>query len=87
MITVYSSSGTRYFFRVTAVIKLDFQNKPAAVRNMATLSTAGDQGRKLFGRAFYKSIGSPKVIIAPMVDQSEFVSFTPLSRTLEGAYT
>ena len=29
--------------------------------------------RKLTGRAFYESIGSPKMILAPMVDQSEFV--------------
>ena len=29
--------------------------------------------RKLEGRAFYESIGSPKLILAPMVDQSEFV--------------
>jgi tRNA-dihydrouridine synthase 1 len=29
---------------------------------------------KLHGRAFYESIGSPKYIIAPMVDASEFVS-------------
>lgn len=29
---------------------------------------------KLHGRAFYESIGSPKYIIAPMVNQSEFVS-------------
>ena len=28
---------------------------------------------KLHGRAFYESIGSPKMIIAPMVDRSEFV--------------
>jgi hypothetical protein len=28
---------------------------------------------KLHGRAFYESIGSPKFIVAPMVDQSEFV--------------
>lgn len=27
---------------------------------------------KLHGRAFYESIGSPKLILAPMVDQSEF---------------
>ncbi len=30
--------------------------------------------KKLHGRAFYESIGSPKFILAPMVDQSEFVS-------------
>jgi tRNA-dihydrouridine synthase 1 len=30
--------------------------------------------KKLTGRAFYESIGSPKYILAPMVDQSEFVS-------------
>jgi tRNA-dihydrouridine synthase 1 len=29
---------------------------------------------KLHGRAFYESIGSPKLVLAPMVDQSEFVS-------------
>ena len=29
--------------------------------------------RKLTGRAFYQSLGSPKMILAPMVDQSEFV--------------
>ena len=28
---------------------------------------------KLTGRAFYESIGSPKMVLAPMVDQSEFV--------------
>lgn len=29
--------------------------------------------RKLHGRAFYESIGSPRVVLAPMVEQSEFV--------------
>lgn len=30
---------------------------------------------KLHGRAFYESIGSPKLVLAPMVEQSEFVRF------------
>ena len=36
---------------------------------------------KLTGRAFYESLGSPQMILAPMVDQSEFVgtSFTPVA--------
>ncbi|RPA86546.1 Dus-domain-containing protein [Ascobolus immersus RN42] len=32
---------------------------------------AGPVKEKLFGRKFYESIGSPKYVIAPMVDQSE----------------
>lgn len=35
---------------------------------------------KLTGRAFYESIGSPKMIVAPMVDRSEFVSPPSLPR-------
>ncbi|KAK8081572.1 hypothetical protein PG996_000353 [Apiospora saccharicola] len=34
---------------------------------------------KLHGRAFYESIGSPKFVVAPMVDQSEFVCTYSLS--------
>lgn len=39
--------------------------------------SSGSVTTKLHGRAFYESIGSPKFVLAPMVDQSEFVS--PLS--------
>jgi hypothetical protein len=34
---------------------------------------------KLHGRAFYESIGSPKFVLAPMVDQSEFVRYSTFS--------
>lgn len=34
--------------------------------------------KKLHGRAFYESIGSPRFVLAPMVDQSEFVSQVPI---------
>lgn len=36
--------------------------------------TPEKRGKKLLGREFYKSIGSPKMVLAPMVDRSEFVS-------------
>jgi tRNA-dihydrouridine synthase 1 len=32
---------------------------------------------KLHGRAFYESIGSPSIVLAPMVEQSEFVRASP----------
>jgi len=54
-------------------------------RLFAILNRMGDSGmaistekmcavpEKLTGRAFYESIGSPKMVLAPMVDRSEFV--------------
>lgn len=37
-----------------------------------TSCTYATMAPKLHGRAFYESIGSPKYVVAPMVDQSEF---------------
>lgn len=39
---------------------------------------------KLTGRAFYESLGSPKMILAPMVDQSEFVGISLAPRISTG---
>jgi tRNA-dihydrouridine synthase 1 len=57
--------------------------KLSPTRIMAQTVAAGAEPpsvTKLTGRAFYESIGSPKMIVAPMVDRSEFVrrSSSPL---------
>jgi hypothetical protein len=46
---------------------------PAGSSYTTALALPGALKKKLHGRAFYNSIGSPKFILAPMVDQSEFV--------------
>jgi hypothetical protein len=77
----------------TPSIVLPFSRLFGRSRKMATATTS--KPNKLHGRAFYESIGSPKMVVAPMVDRSEFVSTRILpSRTqyltnttgLEGAY-
>ncbi|KAI0481119.1 hypothetical protein GGR56DRAFT_664457 [Xylariaceae sp. FL0804] len=41
-------------------------------RSYAVMASTSPAKPKLHGRAFYESIGSPKFVVAPMVDQSEF---------------
>lgn len=50
-------------------------NGNAATSIAGTDGSTGGIGAKLHGYAFYESIGRPKFVIAPMVDQSELVSF------------
>ncbi|KAI1939219.1 tRNA dihydrouridine synthase [Ophidiomyces ophidiicola] len=40
---------------------------------MSTAAQISNASRKMTGREFYQSLGSPKMILAPMVDRSEFV--------------
>ncbi|KAJ5578729.1 tRNA-dihydrouridine(16/17) synthase [Penicillium hispanicum] len=58
-----------------------------ASQNAADQTSASAPHKKLLGRQFYESIGSPKYIVAPMVDRSEFAwrmltrSFMPTDET------
>ena len=49
------------------------QEQAATMLDSDKLSQANGRPQKLHGRAFYESIGSPKLVLAPMVAQSEFV--------------
>jgi hypothetical protein len=40
---------------------------------LADMAVKAPIKKKLHGRAFYESLGSPRFVLAPMVDQSEFV--------------
>jgi hypothetical protein len=46
----------------------------ASPKKPQTMESTTGSPRKMHGRAFFESIGSPKFVLAPMVDQSEFVS-------------
>lgn len=46
----------------------------------APVDTTPQPRKKLSGREFYESLGSPKYIVAPMVDRSEFVHRPDIER-------
>ncbi|KAM5435415.1 tRNA dihydrouridine synthase [Microsporum canis] len=51
---------------------VDTDLKPAIIQAVSEMKPKSAMKKKLHGREFYESIGSPKMIIAPMVDRSEF---------------
>lgn len=63
------------------------QEGPDSSNTMKSIAVPRLIATKLHGRAFYESLGSPRKILAPMVDQSEFVwrlltrSFVPPSQS------
>lgn len=64
---------------MTAVVEaqaaaISSSNGNAATAIAGANGATGGIGAKLHGYAFYESIGRPKFVIAPMVDQSELVS-------------
>jgi hypothetical protein len=58
--------------RPAALRTLPFSLSHTTKTQLQRMSQSTKTG-KLHGRAFYESIGSPKLILAPMVEQSEFV--------------
>ena len=59
--------------RLSAALAAPSAKMDNALRPQHMDGLSGPTAQKLHGRAFYESIGSPKMIVAPMVDRSEFV--------------
>ncbi len=74
---VLMSGVAKLLHNVERALRLPTSSPFPSATPAAVASMAGSHPPKLHGRAFYESIGSPKLILAPMVDRSEFVSTFP----------
>ena len=71
------SGVAKLFHNVRRALRLPISSPFRSATPPTIASMEGSSRAKLHGRAFYESIGSPKLILAPMVDRSEFVSTFP----------
>jgi len=71
--TKASGLPRRYFTVMATETTLAGQGENGGVIASTGIAQENGRRRKLHGRAFYESIGSPKLVLAPMVEQSEFV--------------
>lgn len=72
-----------FLYRLRPILRRPFSPLPSRMEHQSAVKDSSPlaglerspvaKRRKLTGRAFYESIGSPKMVLAPMVDQSEFV--------------